>query len=127
MNKMIGRSFSIITLIVAGASLSIAQERAAQPGKKVILHAARLLDVKTGTTLSDQVIVIEGDKIATVGPAKSVKATGDGQLIELPKATVLPGLIDCHVHLTISPNLFGPAGLHMSYPRSVCSERGTLA
>jgi imidazolonepropionase-like amidohydrolase len=118
MNKMIGRSFSIITLIVAGASLSIAQERAAQPGKKVILHAARLLDVKTGTTLSDQVIVIEGDKIATVGPAKSVKATGDGQLIELPKATVLPGLIDCHVHLTISPNLFGPAGLHMSYPRS---------
>jgi hypothetical protein len=51
--KLIG-SFSIVTLIVAGSSLSTAQERAVQPGKKVILHAARLLDVKTGTTLSDQ-------------------------------------------------------------------------
>jgi imidazolonepropionase-like amidohydrolase len=117
MNKMIG-TFSIMTLIVAGASLSMAQERAAQPGKKIILHVARLLDVKTGTVLSDQVIVIEGDKIATVGQAKSVKATGDGQVIELPKATVLPGLVDCHVHLTINPNQFGPVGLNISYPRS---------
>ena len=112
------RSVVILTLIAAGASLSIAQERAAQPGKKVILHAARLLDVKTGTILSDQVIVIEGDKIASVGPAKSLKGTVGGEQIELPNATVLPGLIDCHVHLTISPNQFGPAGLRISYPRS---------
>jgi imidazolonepropionase-like amidohydrolase len=118
MHKMIRCSFAIVTLIAAGASLSVAQERAAQPSKKVILRVARLLDVKTGTTLSDQAIVIQDDKIVSVGPAKSVKVTGDGQLIELPKATVLPGLVDCHVHLTISPNLFGPSGLHMSYPRA---------
>jgi imidazolonepropionase-like amidohydrolase len=115
--RVICRS-AIITLITACASLSIAQQQAAQPRKKVILHAGRLLDVKTGTTLSDQVIVIEGDKIATVGPAKAFKATANSEMIELPKATVLPGLIDCHVHLTIDPNQFGPAGLHISYPRS---------
>jgi imidazolonepropionase-like amidohydrolase len=118
MNKMIRRRFMIVSLLAAGASLSMAQERPAQPGKKVILHAARFLDVKTGTILSDQVIVIDGDKIVTVGPAKSVKATYEGERVELPNATVLPGLIDCHVHLTINPNLFGPAGLRISYPRS---------
>jgi imidazolonepropionase-like amidohydrolase len=77
-----------------------------------------LLDVKSGTTLSDQIIVIEGDKITSVGAANSLKGTSEGERIELPNATVLPGLIDCHVHLTVSPHLFGPAGLHTSYPRS---------
>ena len=118
MNKMIVGSLSIAALLAASAISSMAQERPAQPGKRVILHAARLLDVKTGTTLSDQVIVIEGDKITMVGPAKSVKATGNAQSIELPNATVMPGLIDCHTHLTVSPNLWGPNGLHMSYPRA---------
>jgi imidazolonepropionase-like amidohydrolase len=118
MRKMICRSFVVMTLIAGGAGSSMAQERTAQPGAKVIVHAGRLLDVKTGTALSDQAIVIEGDKITTVGPAKAVKATADARVIELPGATVLPGLIDCHVHLTLRPNLFGPAGLHMSYPRS---------
>jgi imidazolonepropionase-like amidohydrolase len=117
MHKVIKMSVVGLTLIAAGASLSIAQERAAQPGKKVILHVARLLDVKTGTTLTDQVIVIEGDKIATVSPAQAVRATGVDQLIELPNATVLPGLVDCHVHLTMNPNRFGPARLNISYPR----------
>jgi imidazolonepropionase-like amidohydrolase len=39
--------------------------------------------------------------------------------MELPNATLLPGLIDCHVHLTGDPNQLdlGPAGLHISYPR----------
>ena len=118
MLKMICCSFVVMTLIVVGASPSIAQERSAQPAAKVVIHAGKLLDVKTGKTLSDQVIVVEGDKITTVGPASSVKAPADAKLIELGKATVLPGLIDCHVHLTLRPNLFGPAGLHMSYPRS---------
>jgi imidazolonepropionase-like amidohydrolase len=118
MLKMICCSFVVMTLIAGGVSSSNAQERTAQPGTKVVVHAGRLLDVKTGTTLSDQAIMIEGDKITTVGPAKSVKAMADAKVISPPNATVLPGLIDCHVHLTLRPNLFGPAGLHMSYPRS---------
>jgi len=85
MVQTIIRNFVMAALTVSDSGCSVAQERAAQPGKKVILHVARLLDVKTGTILSDQVIVIEGGEIATIGPAKSVKATGDGQLIEILK------------------------------------------
>jgi imidazolonepropionase-like amidohydrolase len=73
------------------------------------------------------VIVIEGDKIATVGPAKSVKAPADAEVIELPRATVLPGLIDCHVHLTISPNLWARPVFICPIRAALCSERGTLA
>src|SRR5215470_8170867 len=107
MLKMMCCSFVIVGLI----SPSMAQERAAQPAAKVVVHAGRLLDVKTGTILSDQAIVIEGDKIASVGPAKSVQATADAKVIELPNATVVPGLIDGHVHMTINPNQLGPARL----------------
>jgi imidazolonepropionase-like amidohydrolase len=78
-----------------------------------------MLDVKSGAILSNQFIVIEGDKIASVGPASSVRKTTDVERIELSNSTVLPGLIDCHVHLTGDPNQLdlGPAGLHISYPR----------
>lgn len=117
MHKLLKFCVAGTILIAAAATSGVGQERSTQPPNKIVLHAARLLDVKTGTTLSDQVIVIEGDKIAAVGPAKSVNATGSR--IDLPNATLLPGLIDCHVHLTGDPNQLdlGPAGVHISYPR----------
>src|SRR5215469_10151616 len=110
----------LLTLSVAAVTISdAAQERGSNQQKRVVLHAARLLDVKAGTTPLDQVVVIVGDKIITVGPAKWLKPTADDERIELPSATVLPGLIDCHVHLTGEPNQLdlGPGGLHISYPR----------
>src|SRR5215472_3753541 len=110
----------LLSLLVAAMTISgAAQERGSNQQKRVVLHAARLLDVKAGTTLLDQVVVIVGDKVITVAPAKSLKPTADDERIELPSATVLPGLIDCHVHLTGDPNQLdlGPTGLHISYPR----------
>jgi imidazolonepropionase-like amidohydrolase len=117
MTEMSKRILVVTALIATCTVLGMGQESSPPSGKKIILHAARLLDVRSGTTLSDQVIVIDGDKIASVGPAKSFKTGSESERIELPSATVLPGLIDCHVHLTVNPNLFGPAGLHISYPR----------
>jgi len=112
------RASLLALLVAAGPISSAAQDRRSDQDKRVVLHATRLLDVKTGTTLLDQVIVIVGDKITAVGSAKSLKANAGEERIELPNATVLPGLIDCHVHLTGDPNLLdlGPAGLHISYP-----------
>ncbi len=60
MIQTMNRTFMTAALIAAFAISSMAQERAPQPGKKVILHVAGLLDVKTGRTLSDQIIVIDG-------------------------------------------------------------------
>ena len=108
-----------LILIVLVTAFSFAEEQPGRTVKRTILHAGRMLDVKSGAILSDQVIVIEGDKIASVGPASSVRETPGAERIELLNSTVLPGLIDCHVHLTGNPTQLdlGPAGLPISYPR----------
>jgi len=72
----------------------------AQTQKVVAVHAGKLFDPKSGTNLSNQMIVINGDKITDVGPADRVKAPAGATVIDLGQATVLPGLIDGHVHLT---------------------------
>ncbi len=87
---------------------------AAPAGKTVAILAGHLLDVRTGKTLSNQIIVIQGDKIASVGPDSMVPA--GAQVIDLSNATVLPGLIDAHTHVTMPTN-FGYSRLATSVPR----------
>jgi imidazolonepropionase-like amidohydrolase len=49
------------------------------------------------------VVLVRGDKIEAAGPAADVKAPDDARVIELPDATLLPGLIDAHTHLLLHP------------------------
>jgi imidazolonepropionase-like amidohydrolase len=80
--------------------------------KVVVIHAGQLFVGKSDGLLSNQVIVIQGDRIAEVGPAGSVKVPVGAQEIDLGRATVLPGLIDGHAHmfkaqaLGLSPKMF---------------------
>src|SRR5579864_2495681 len=67
--------------------------------KVVVIHAGQVFVGKSDELLSNQVIVIEGDRITGVGPAGSVKIPAGAQEIDLGKATVLPGLIDGHAHM----------------------------
>jgi imidazolonepropionase-like amidohydrolase len=93
----------------------ITQAAAQQSTQRVVIRAGHLLDVKSGKMLSDQAIVIEGDNIVGVGPASATPAA-DATTINLPNATVLPGLIDAHTHLTFNPS-FGYEMLGISIPR----------
>ncbi len=94
------------------SSLAVAQSAA--PARHVLVRVGRLLDVKTGKMLTDQAIVIDGEKITSVGAAAGV-TSGSATVISLPNATVLPGLIDAHVHLTMNPS-FGYQTLGISVP-----------
>ena len=87
-----------------------------QQVKRTIIHAGKLLDVRSGNTLPDQAIVIEGGKILSVGPMSAAKPSAGDQRIELGSATLLPGLIDAHTHLTFNPQ-FGYDSLAISVPR----------
>ena len=105
--------FSILSLLTFLGATAIAQSPA-QAAKRVIVHAGKYLDVKSGKTLTNQTIVIEGDKIVSVGgDAKPMPAD---IIVDLTGATILPGLIDVHTHLTANPQ-FGYEVLGISVPR----------
>jgi len=69
----------------------------APPGQVIAIRAGRLFDAKTGTLQTNQVVVIRGDRIAEAGPSVAIPA--DARIIDLSAATVLPGMIDAHVHV----------------------------
>ena len=82
----------------------------------VVVDAGHVLDVKSGKLLSEQMLVIEDGRIVSAGLAAEAKVPADALRIELPNATVLPGLIDAHTHLTMEPK-FGYERLAISIPR----------
>ena len=73
-----------------------------------VVKAARLVDPKAGTVLTDQAILIEGDRVKAVGPAAEILKTAPAgaKVVDLGGATILPGLIDCHTHITGQPENF---------------------
>ena len=63
----------------------------------VAIRAGKLFDARSGNLLANQVIVVRGDRIADVGA--SIEIPAGATLIDLANATVLPGIIDAHVHV----------------------------
>ncbi len=104
-----------LLLWIAVFSISFCLAQAAAP-QTVVIRAGRLLDVRSGKMLSNQLIIIRGPKIASVGDSTNEALPADARVIDLSKATVLPGLIDAHTHLTFTTN-FGYSRLGISIPR----------
>ncbi len=75
--------------------------------KVTVIRAGKLVDVEAGKVLSDQTIVIAGERILSVGPTAGAKVPEGAEVIDLSRSTVLPGLIDMHTHLTGDPNIHG--------------------
>lgn len=67
-----------------------------------LIKAGRLIDPVKGAVLTNQYILVSHDTIAAIGPSISLPA--GAELIDLSDATVLPGLIDCHTHITSQPS-----------------------
>ncbi len=65
--------------------------------QRVAIRAARLIDGKSEVTVSNGVVLVEGEKITAVGSGLAIPA--DARVIDLGDATLLPGLIDAHTHL----------------------------
>src|SRR6516165_5233716 len=80
-------------LVLGGSCLG------AESQKPVVVHAGQLFDGKSDRLLSNQVIVVQGNRIAEVGPAGSVRIPAGAEEIDLGTGTVLPGLIEGHNHM----------------------------
>ena len=77
--------------------LSAAAAAQSNPPRVLVLHAARVLDVEAGTMIAPGEVLVEGDRIREVGAA--VRHPAGAEVTDLGNRTLLPGLIDAHVHL----------------------------
>jgi imidazolonepropionase-like amidohydrolase len=93
----------VMTVSSVGAGLSFAQERPASTPKKIAIRAGRLIDGKSDTPILNALIVIEGDKIVSVSAGGTPPA--GAELIDLSKATVLPGFADVHTHVLLQGDI----------------------
>ena len=69
----------------------------------IAIRAGHLFDSKTGQMRADQTIILNGERIADVGPSAQVKIPAGAAVIDLSQQTVLPGLIDAHTHMFNTP------------------------
>jgi imidazolonepropionase-like amidohydrolase len=100
------RRLWIAVLAVLVPTISVAQFRLqdARPITPKLIKAGRFLDVRAGRYAMNQGILTDGERIKEVGPWEQVQshAPKDATLIDLSRATLLPGLIDSHSHLLVS-------------------------
>lgn len=88
-----------VLALFLSAALSAAEAPAKpEPPHRLAVRAGRLIDGSGAPPVRDAVILIEGDRITAVGTSLAIPA--GVEVIDLSKSTVLPGLIDCHTHIT---------------------------
>jgi imidazolonepropionase-like amidohydrolase len=94
-------SSSLLLLLSLQGSLAAQTQSQPATAHAIVLHAARLLDVKSGRVVKPGEVLVLGERIVEVG--SSVKCPAGAEVIDLGDRTLMPGLIDVHVHLFLHP------------------------
>jgi len=87
-----------LSLLLSALAISIAGQTS--PAPITAIKAGRLIDPETATVTSNQIIIVEGEKIKAVGANLSIPA--GATVIDLSTLTVLPGLVDAHTHMALT-------------------------
>jgi imidazolonepropionase-like amidohydrolase len=96
--RILGFTFLFCLLLSAINAVAQSEANSSHP---IVLRAARLLDIKAGRIVKPAEILVQGDRIVEAGT--SVKHAAGAEVIDLGDRTLLPGLIDAHVHLFLHP------------------------
>ena len=116
-------SLFVLPVFATASLAATAQQPAAPP---IVLHAARLLQVDTGMVLAPGEVLIEGELIRAVGT--SVEHPAGAKVLDLGDTTLLPGLIDAHVHLFLHPGAEDLQTVEESVPwRTILAEQAAKA
>ena len=92
-----------LVVAIISSSLQSQERRFVTPNEQLVaIRAGRLFDSRSGAILNNQLIIIKGDRITDVGP--NVQIPREARVIDLSTATVMPGMIDAHVHVNTGGN-----------------------
>lgn len=119
----------IAALAMAGASL-YAQSAAQTLAPVAAIRAGTLIDGKSDHPLHNQIIIIRGNRIESVGDASSTKIPAGATIIDLSNATILPGLTDSHTHIFLQgedPAEGGYDANILKAPLSLRAARATVS
>src|SRR6202795_4237147 len=108
----------------------VAQQTASSPAQVTVIRAGTLIDGKSDKPRRDQVIVVRGNRIESVGDAANAKIPDGAAVIDLSKETVLPGLIDSHTHIFLQgedPVQGGYDANILTAPLAMRAARATVA
>jgi imidazolonepropionase-like amidohydrolase len=118
-------AFALCAISVVIARQAVSQQPAPSSAP-IVLHAARLLQIDTGNLLQPGEVLIEGDRIRAAG--SSVEHPQSARIIDLGNTTLLPGLIDAHVHLFLHPGAEDLQTVEESVPwRTILAEQAAKA
>lgn len=112
--SLAARAISLSLLLLAAISFA---QTTPSPPKQIVVRARKLFQPETGTLLDSPVVTVSGDRILAV-TSGSGQIPGGAEVIDLGDATLLPGLIDVHTHLTSNAGGGGYEGLGISNPRA---------
>ena len=79
------------------------QPKTSQPETVYLLKPAHVFDGESAQLHDDWVVLVRGERIEAAGPANGIKAPADARVIDLPRMTLLPGLIEAHSHVLLHP------------------------
>jgi imidazolonepropionase-like amidohydrolase len=124
------RSLASVTLLLSLALLAQSNDTVPEGKSSTVIRAGTLIDGKSDSPRRNQVIIIRGNRIASVSDAASAKIPSDARVIDLSNATVLPGLIDSHTHIFLQgedPREGGYDVNILKYPASLRAARATVS
>jgi imidazolonepropionase-like amidohydrolase len=122
--------FACILLLAVAITAAAQQSDNRRPEAWIAIRAGSLIDGKSDKLRHDQMVIIHGNRIESVGDAASARIPAGANLIDLSKATLLPGLIDSHTHIFLQgedPAQGGYDANILNAPLALRAARATVA
>jgi imidazolonepropionase-like amidohydrolase len=99
-SRILATTISVLALTASGQAATPPAAAPSKPAPVLVVRPGWVLEVENGERHSGWAVRADGDRITAIGPVREVVVPKGATVIDLPKATLLPGLIDAHVHLT---------------------------